>query len=88
MLQKKSVTDPLWNILTEITLNDMFEYYKIKYKQNDINPVKRSLIYFDDITESNWLSVKLLNEEIDIKKIKQKIINEMNIHNKNIIRNI
>ena len=88
MLQKKSVTDPLWNILTEITLNDMFEYYKIKYKQNDINPIKRSLIYFDDITESNWFSVKLLNEEINIEKIKQKIINEMNIYNKNIISNI
>jgi len=85
--QAKDFID-IYYLLKEITLNNMFEYYKIKYKQNDINPIKRSLIYFDDITESNWLSVKLLNEEIDIEKIKQKIISEMNIYNKNIISNI
>jgi len=85
--QAKDFID-IYYLLKEITLNDMFEYYKIKYKQNDINPIKRSLIYFDDITESNWLSVNLLNEEIDIKKIKQKIISEMNIYNKNIISNM
>ena len=85
--QAKDFID-IYYLLKEITLNDMFEYYKIKYKQNDINPIKRSLIYFDDITESNWFSVKLLNEEINIEKIKQKIINEMNIYNKSIIRDI
>jgi hypothetical protein len=62
----------------------MFEYYKIKYKQKDICPIKRSLAYFDDVTESNWLSVKLLNEEIKIEKIKQSIIDEINKYNKNI----
>jgi len=85
--QAKDFID-IYYLLKEITLNDMFEYYKIKYKQNDINPIKRSLIYFDDITESNWFSVKLLNEEINIEKIKQKIINEMNIYNKNITKNM
>ena len=85
--QAKDFID-IYYLLKEITINNMFEYYKIKYKQNDINPIKRSLIYFDDITESNWLSVNLLNEEIDIKKIKQKIISEMNIYNKNIISNM
>ena len=85
--QAKDFID-IYYLLKEITLNDMFKYYKIKYKQNDINPIKRSLIYFDDITESNWLSVKLLNEEIDIEEIKQKIIKEMNIYNKNIISNM
>jgi hypothetical protein len=85
--QAKDFID-IYYLLKEITLNDMFEYYKIKYKQNDINPIKRSLIYFDDITENNWLSVKLLNEEINIEKIKQKIINEMNIYNKNITKNM
>jgi len=85
--QAKDFID-IYYLLKEITINNMFEYYKIKYKQNDINPIKRSLIYFDDITESNWLSVRLLNEEIDIEKIKQKIISEMNIYNKNIISNM
>jgi hypothetical protein len=63
----------------------MFEYYKIKYKQKDISPIKRSLVYFDDVTESNWLSVKLLHEDIKIDKIKQFIINEVNKYNKNFI---
>jgi len=62
----------------------MFDYYKLKYKQNDISPIKRSLIYFDDITESNWLSVKLLNDKLSIDEIKQKIINEMNNYNTDI----
>jgi hypothetical protein len=63
----------------------MFEYYKIKYKQKDISPIKRSLVYFDDVTESNWLSVKLLHEDMKIDKIKQFIINEVNKYNKSII---
>ena len=62
----------------------MFDYYKIKYKQNDISPIKRSLVYFDDITESNWLSVKLINNKLSIEEIKQKIINEMNNYNTDI----
>ena len=82
--QAKDFID-IYYLLKEISLNDMFEYYKVKYKQNDISPIKKSLIYFDDITESNWLSVKLLNEKINIEKIKKKIIDEMNIYNKNIV---
>jgi hypothetical protein len=62
----------------------MFEYYKKKYNQNDISPIKRSLVYFDDVTESNWLSVKLLNDTLSVEKIKQKIIGEINNYNKNI----
>ena len=69
------------------SLKDMFEYYKQKYKQNDISPIKRSLIYFDDITENNWLSVKLLHDKLSIKNVKQKIINEVNNYNKNIMGN-
>jgi hypothetical protein len=42
------------------------------------------LVYFDDVTESNWLSVKLLNEDIRIDKIKQNIIDEINKYNKKI----
>ena len=82
--QAKDFID-IYYLLNEITLDDMFKYYKIKYKQNDISPVKRSLIYFDDITKSNWLSVKLLHDELSIEKIKQKIIDEVYQYNKNII---
>jgi hypothetical protein len=82
--QAKGFID-IYYLLKEITLNDMFKYYKAKYKQKDINSIKRSLVYFDDVTESNWLSVRLLYDKLSVKKIKQKIIDEMNNYNKNII---
>ena len=78
----------IYYLLKEIPLIDMFEYYKKKYKQNDINPIKRSLIYFDDVTENNWLAVKLLRDKLSVNKIKQKLIDEINNYNKYIIGNI
>ena len=45
------------------------------------------LVYFDDVTESNWKSVKLLGEKISAKDIKQKIIDEMNRYNEKLIGN-
>jgi len=85
--QAKDFID-IYYLLKEITIADMFEYYKKKYKQNDINPIKRSLVYFDDVTENNWMAVKLLHDKLSINKIKQKIIDEINNYNKNIIGNI
>jgi hypothetical protein len=78
----------IYYLLKEISLEKMFEYYKHKYNQNDISHVKRSLVYFDDVTETNWTSVKLLHDKLSVKKIKQKIITEMNEYNKNIIENM
>ena len=85
--QAKDFID-IYYLLNEISLENMFEYYKQKYKQNDISPIKRSLIYFDDVTENNWHSVKLLQDKLSIIKIKQKITNEMNNYNIGIIGNI
>jgi hypothetical protein len=65
----------------------MFDYYKQKYNQKDISVIKRSLIYFDDITDSNWSSVKLLHDRLSIENVKNTIISEMNTYNGNIIAN-
>jgi hypothetical protein len=81
--QAKDFID-IYYLLEEISLNDMFEYYKKKYNQNDISPIKRSLVYFDDVTESNWLSIRLLKDILSADKIKRKIINAMNDYNRNI----
>jgi hypothetical protein len=78
--QAKDFVD-IYYLLKEISLKDMFEYYKQKYSQNDISPIKRSLVYFDDVTETNWKSVKLLKNTLSIEMIKQTIINEMNNYN-------
>jgi len=85
--QAKDFID-IYYLLKEINLKDMFEYYKQKYNQNDISLIKRSLSYFDDITENNWLSVKLLKEKLSIEKVKRVLIDEINIYNKNVIGNI
>jgi len=75
----------IYYLLKKITLKEMFEYYKIKYKQNDINLVKRSLIYFDDVTDNNWQGIKLLKDKLLVEQLKKKIIDEVNIYNKNIL---
>jgi len=85
--QAKDFID-IYYLLEEISLMDMFECYKRKYKQNDISPIKRSLVYFDDVTENNWMAVKLLYDKLSANKIKQRLINEMNNYNENIIGNI
>jgi hypothetical protein len=85
--QAKDFID-IYYLLKEIKLNDMFEYYKQKYKQNDISLIKRSLVYFDDVTDSNWASVKLLKGALQKEKIKQTIIKEMNDYNINTIGNM
>jgi len=85
--QAKDFVD-IYYLLRKINLSDMFEYYKQKYNQNDISPIKRSLVYFDDVTDSNWASVKLLKGALSKEKIKQTIIKELNDYNKNAIGNI
>jgi hypothetical protein len=84
--QAKDFID-IYYLLKEITLNDMFNYYKQKYNQKDITVIKRSLVYFDDVTDSNWSSVRLINDKLSIDKVKHDIVNEMNKYNENIIGN-
>jgi predicted nucleotidyltransferase component of viral defense system len=84
--QAKDFID-IYYLLKEMSLNEMFDYYKRKYNQNDIGAIKRSLVYFDDVTNSNWNSVRLLNDKLSIENIKHVIVNEMNRYNKNIIDN-
>jgi hypothetical protein len=84
--QAKDFID-IYYLLKEIPLTNMFDYYKQKYNQKDISVIKRSLIYFDDITDSNWSSVKLLHDRLSIENVKDTIISEMNNYNRNIIAN-
>jgi len=74
--QAKDFVD-VYYLLKEMTLSDMFEYYRQKYRQDDINTVKRSLIYFDDVTESNWSAVKLLDCTLSAGGVKRVITEEV-----------
>jgi hypothetical protein len=82
--QAKDFID-IYYLLKEISLTDMFDYYKQKYNQKDVSIIKRSLIYFDDVTENNWNAVRLLNDKLSIDTIKNTIIYELNKYNENII---
>jgi predicted nucleic acid-binding protein len=82
--QAKDFVD-IYYLLKEIELKEMFYYYKQKYNQGDISAIKRSLVYFDDVTNNNWSSVKLLNGKLSVDDVKHTIINEMNKYNKSII---
>jgi hypothetical protein len=84
--QAKDFID-IYYLLKEMSLAEMFGYYKKKYNQNDINVVKRSLVYFDDVTDSNWASVKLLGEKLSVENIKSAIISEMNKYNNSVVGN-
>jgi hypothetical protein len=79
--QAKDFID-IYYLLKEMSLNDMFDYYKQKYNQKDVSIIKRSLIYFDDITNNNWNAVKLLNDKLLIDSIKNTLIDEINKYNK------
>ena len=81
--QAKDFID-IYYLLKKMSLNNMFDYYKRKYNQNDVSIIKRSLVYFDDVTDSNWNAVKLLNDKLSKKKIreiKNTIIDEVNKYN-------
>ena len=76
MLQTKSVGKPLWNILRDLQSRDIFSQYFL------VDGTALSLQLGHRIS-----SVKLLNDVLSAEKIKQKLMNEMNNYNKNIIGN-
>jgi predicted nucleotidyltransferase component of viral defense system len=64
-------------LLKQMSLTEMFNYYKQKYSQTDVSVIKRSLIYFDDIPKNSWNSIKYLNEKPSVKIVKETIINSL-----------
>jgi hypothetical protein len=67
----------VYYLLNEITLEDMFDCYKIKYSINDIYSVKRSLGYFDDVPDESWQEVKMIKCKLSVNTIKKTIIDKI-----------
>jgi hypothetical protein len=67
----------VYYLLKEISLEDMFNDYKLKYDANDIYSAKRSLGYFDDVPDESWKEIKMSKEKLIIKKIKKTIIEKI-----------
>jgi hypothetical protein len=73
----------VYYLLKEMNIKDMFDYFKKKYDQTDITIIKKSLIYFDDVKDSSWKSLKLLHDKLSANDLKQTLINEVDYYNKN-----
>jgi hypothetical protein len=67
----------IYCLLHELTLEDMFDCYKIKYGANDIYSAKRSLGYFDDVLDESWQEVKMIKGKLPVNKIKKTIIDKI-----------
>jgi predicted nucleotidyltransferase component of viral defense system len=74
--QAKDFVDVFY-LLREMSLSDMFECYKQKYSQSDISAIKRSLVYFDDVTESSWAAVKLSEGSLSADDVRRVIREEV-----------
>jgi len=72
----------IYFLLKEIPLEDMFEYYKIKYNQDDVTAVKIALIYFNDVSQDKWDGVEYLGEHLPAEEIKRGILKEFDRYRK------
>jgi len=65
----------IYFLLKEIPLEKMFECYRIKYGTDNIFNAKRSLCFFEDVTEESWKEVRVIKKNITAKIVKQTILN-------------
>ena len=70
-------------LLKEMSLGEMFEYYKIKYATKNIFNAKRSLSFFDDVAEESWKEINLTKDKISANTVKKTIINAIQDFNAN-----
>ena len=71
----------IYYLLKDIPLEKMFEYYQKKYSTTNIFNAKRSLVFFDDVSDESWKEVKLIDQKINAKIVKETIIKAVNIFN-------
>ncbi|GHV96397.1 hypothetical protein AGMMS50293_27170 [Spirochaetia bacterium] len=55
-----------------------YNYYKQKYNYDNMFHVKKSLIYFDDVPENSWKSIKMIKDKLNVNNVKTALINEVN----------
>jgi hypothetical protein len=73
----------IYYLLKEMTLENIFNYYKQKYNIDDIYSAKKSLGYFDDVPEESWKEVRMIKEKISKNEIKKIIIEKIKEYDKN-----
>jgi hypothetical protein len=76
----------IFYLLNEMTLKNIFDYYKQKYNMQNIHNAKRSLGYFDDVPKQSWQEVKLIHDKLSIKAVQEAIIKAIKNYDKELLR--
>jgi len=69
----------LYYLLKEIRIDDIVNNFKKKYKTEDILHYQRSMIYFDDVSDNSWKSIRMISDNLipdDIKRTLSKAVIE------------
>ena len=62
----------IYFILKTHKIEQLLDYYKTKYRQRNVLHLLKSLVYFDDITTSDWPHI-ILEKDLTLSKIKKEI---------------
>jgi len=68
-------------LLKEISLEEMFEYYRKKYSTDNIFNAKRSLGYFEDVPEKSWKELRLVDRKVTANLVKKAITDAIRKYN-------
>ena len=68
-------------LLKEMSLDNMFEYYRKKYTTDNIFNAKRSLGFFDDVPEESWKEVRFIDQSITANIVKRTILDSIHEYN-------
>ncbi len=66
----------LYFILKQFKVNEIIEFYKIKYSNRNLLHVLKSLMYFEDVSMDDW-PVMVLEKDLTMKKVKETIIKQV-----------
>jgi predicted nucleotidyltransferase component of viral defense system len=64
-------------LLQNIKMKDMFDIYKAKYPQDNIDKVKKALCEAEKINPYEWYTIKMIKNDIELFSIPQLLKNEV-----------
>jgi len=72
----------LFYLLKEIPIDTIIENFKKKYEtENPIHYI-RSMVYFDDVKLDSWKSIKMINDPLSVKEIKDTLVRNVRDYEK------
>jgi hypothetical protein len=76
----------IYYLLQYMSFEKIIENFKKKYQTNDVLQYLRSIIYFKDIKEENWQSIKSIKNPVSSKEIMKRLTEEVINYEKNILK--